>query len=362
MDYNSIRRRSREFKVGSVGIGGKKPISIQSMTNTDTRDKEATLNQVLRLAEAGCDIVRLALVDTEAAKTISYLKEKGITTPLVADIHFDYRIALAAIDAGVDKIRINPGNIGSRERTEAVVRACLDKNIPIRIGVNSGSVEKSILAKHGSATAEALVESALSHAKILEELDFHNIAISVKASNVPAMLRANRLLAEATDYPIHLGVTEAGARTRATVKSSVGIGALLSEGIGDTVRVSLTDDPVEEISLAREILEALELSQNPGMDIVSCPTCGRTRISLIDMLSDFEEKARAEGLFDMNIKVALMGCAVNGPGEAREADVGIAGGVGEGLIFKKGEIIRKVKEDRLVDELIREIKIMKEVK
>ena len=362
MDYNSFRRRSREFKIGSVGIGGSYPISIQSMTNTDTHDKAATLNQVLRLAEAGCDIVRLALVDTEAAQTIAYIKEKGIKVPLVADIHFDYRIALAAIEAGVDKIRINPGNIGSREKTEAVVRACLVKNIPIRIGVNSGSVEKSILAKHGSATAEALVESALSHAKILEELDFHNIAISVKASNVPTMLRANRLLAEATDYPIHLGVTEAGARTRAIVKSSVGIGALLSEGIGDTLRVSLTDDPVEEISAAREILEALELAENPGMDIVSCPTCGRTRISLIDMLSDFEEKARAEGLFDMNIKVALMGCAVNGPGEAREADIGIAGGVGEGLIFKKGEIIRKVKEDKLVDELIREIKIMKEVK
>lgn len=362
MDYNMIRRKTRSFKIGSVGIGGNYPISVQSMTNTDTHDKEATYRQTAELTEAGCDIVRLAIPDIEAAKTISYIKEKGIAAPLVADIHFDYRIALASIAAGVDKIRINPGNIGSRERTEAVVNACREKKIPIRIGVNSGSLEKAILEKHGGATAEALVESALSHLKILDELDFHDVAISVKASNVPTMLLANRLLAEKTDCPIHLGVTEAGARMQATVKSSIGIGALLSEGIGDTVRVSLTDNPIEEISAAKAILSALHIGEARGMDIVSCPTCGRTKISLIDMLSDFEGKVKKEGLSDMNIKVALMGCAVNGPGEARDADIGIAGGIGEGLLFKKGEIVRKIKEDRLVDELIREIKIMRDVK
>jgi (E)-4-hydroxy-3-methylbut-2-enyl-diphosphate synthase len=360
MDYNSFRRKSRSFKVGNVGIGANYPISIQSMTNTDTHDREATYRQVTALSEAGCDIVRLALPDIEAAKTIEYLKNRDVKIPLVADIHFDYRIALAAISAGVDKIRINPGNIGSRDRVEAVVNACRDNKIPIRIGVNSGSVEKKLLEKHGSVTAEALVESALSHAKILEEMSFFDVAISVKASNVPMMLRANRLLAECTDYPIHLGVTEAGARTRAIVKSSIGIGALISEGIGDTVRVSLTDDPVEEIAAAREILGALSVTDKKGMDIVSCPTCGRTKISLISMLSEFEEKAKAEGLLNYDIKVALMGCAVNGPGEAREADIGIAGGIGEGLLFKKGEIVRKIKEDRLVDELIAEIKLMRE--
>ena len=362
MDYNSFRRKSRSFKIGNVGIGGEYPVTIQSMTNTDTHDNEATYNQVMALERAGCDIVRLAIPDIDAAKTIANLKDRGVNIPIVADIHFDYKIALAAIDAGVDKIRINPGNIGDRKRTEGVVKACLDKKIPIRIGVNSGSVEKKLLEKYGAVTAEALVESALCHAKILEELDFHNVAISVKASNVPMMLEANRLLAKSTDYPIHLGVTEAGARTRAIVKSSIGIGALLSEGIGDTVRVSLTDDPTEEIAAAREILSALVLTEKRGMDIVSCPTCGRTKINLIDMLRDFETKAEEAGITDMNIKVALMGCAVNGPGEAREADIGIAGGVGEGLLLKKGEIVRKIKEDRLVDELIREIKLMKDVR
>ena len=362
MDYSLSRRKTREIKVGSVGIGGNYPITVQSMTNTDTHDVESTYRQVRELESAGCDIVRLALTDTEAAKTVGYLKDRGISIPIVADIHFDYRIALVAIEAGVDKIRINPGNIGDRKNTEAVVSACLKKGLPIRIGVNSGSVEKSIIEKHGGPTAEALVESALLHAKILEELDFYNTVISVKASNVPTMIKANRLLAESCDYPIHLGVTEAGARTRAVVKSSVGIGALLSEGIGDTVRVSLTDNPTEEIAAAREILSALMLTEKAGMDIVSCPTCGRTKIALIDMLSDFEYRVKKEGLSDMNIKVALMGCAVNGPGEAREADIGIAGGVGEGLLFKKGVTVRKIKEDKLVDELIREIKLMREEK
>ena len=361
MDYNSFRRKSREFKIGSVGIGGSYPISVQSMTNTDTHDAVATYLQAKALEEAGCDILRLAVSDVEAAKTIAYLKDKGISMPLVADIHFDYRIALASVDAGVDKIRINPGNIGGREKVEAVVNACRDKKIPIRIGVNSGSVEQGLLKKYGKVTADALAESAIGHAKILDELGFFDYAISVKASNVPMMIEANRRLAALTDAPIHLGVTEAGARTRAVVKSSIGIGALLSEGIGDTVRVSLTDDPVEEIAAAREILSALNLTEKRGLDIVSCPTCGRTKIALIDMLSEFETKAKDAGILDMNIKVALMGCAVNGPGEAREADIGIAGGVGEGLLFKKGEIVRKIKEDCLVDDLIREIKLMGDV-
>ncbi len=362
MDYTEIRRKSRSFKVGNVGIGGTYPISIQSMTNVDTHDTEAVFSQVKALSDAGCDIVRLAIPDMEAVRTVYALKERGVTVPLVADIHFDYRIAIACAEAGIDKIRINPGNIGKRSNTEAVVKACTDRKIPIRIGVNSGSVEKELLAKHGSATAEALVESALLHANILRELDFSDIAISVKASNVPAMLKANRLLAAKTDYPIHLGVTEAGARTRAIVKSSIGIGALLSEGIGDTIRVSLTDDPIEEIAAAKNIISALELADDRGMDIVSCPTCGRTKIDLISLLSEFEERAKREGLLGMNIKVALMGCVVNGPGEAREADIGIAGGIGEGLLFKKGEIVRKIKEDKLIDELIREIKIMKDGK
>ena len=360
MDYNGIRRKTRPVTVGKLGMGGEYPISIQSMTNTDTHDKDATLEQVRRLAEVGCDVVRLALPDVDSAKTIAYIKEKGIEVPLVADIHFDYRIALAAIDAGVDKIRINPGNIGSRERTEAVVRACLDKSIPIRIGVNSGSVEKSILEKYSRASAEALVESALSHVRILEELDFYDIMISVKSSDVMEMIRANRLLAASCDYPIHLGVTEAGARSRALVKSSIGIGALLAEGIGDTLRVSLTENPVEEIGAAREILSSLSIGERRGMDIVSCPTCGRTKIDLIRLVEEFESRTCTEGLSNMSIKVALMGCAVNGPGEAREADIGIAGGIGEGLLFKKGEIVRKVGEDKLIDELIREIKIMRD--
>ena len=356
MDYNSYRRKTSSFKVGDVGIGGSYPVSIQSMTSTSPYDLEATYGQIKRLEEAGCDIVRLAIPDIEAARVITEMKRRGITMPLVADIHFDYRIALAAVEAGADKIRINPGNIGSREKTEAVVRACKERDIPIRIGVNSGSVEKKILEKHGAPTAEALAESALYHADILRELDFDRIAISVKASSVPEMIKANRILAERTSYPLHLGVTEAGARERAAVKSSVGIGALLAEGIGDTVRVSLTEDPVREIYLAREILSSLGISERCGMDIVSCPTCGRTKINLISLVSEFEARAKELGLDKKNIKVALMGCAVNGPGEAREADIGIAGGIGEGLLFKKGVTVRKIKEDRLIDELIEEIK------
>ncbi len=360
MDYNSYRRITRSFSVGGVGIGGNSRISIQSMTNTDTLDSEATYWQIRALKDAGCDIVRLAVPTVECAQTFRDLKRRKIGIPLVADIHFNHKIALAALEAGADKIRINPGNIGDRAKIAEVVKACKERSVPIRIGVNSGSVEESILKKHGAPTAEALVESALYHASILEDMDFHDIAISVKASNVPVMLKANRLLAERTDYPLHLGVTEAGARTKALVKSSIGIGALLSEGIGDTIRVSLTDDPIKEIETAKEILIALELADKPSMDIISCPTCGRTRINLIPLLAEFEEKIKAEGLEDFGIKVAFMGCAVNGPGEAREADIGIAGGFGEGLLFKKGEVVRKIKEDRLVSELIREIKLMKE--
>ena len=327
MNYNEIRRKTRAVKVGNLTVGGDSKITLQSMTNTDTHDVEATYRQTIALADAGCDIVRITAPDVDSVKTFAELKRRGVTVPLVADIHFDYKIALAAVDAGVDKIRINPGNIGSREKTEAVVKACRERGVPIRIGVNSGSLEKSILEKHGAPTAEALAESALYHAALLEELDFRDIIISVKASNVPNMLRANRILAEKTDYPLHLGVTEAGARERALVKSSIGIGALLSEGIGDTLRVSLTDDPVKEISAAREILKALEILDEPGIDLVSCPTCGRTKIDLIPLLAELEKRLAAEGLDKLNLKVAVMGCAVNGPGEAREADIGIAGGV-----------------------------------
>ena len=358
MKYNDYRRLAREVSVGHVKIGGSSPISVQSMTNTDTHDIEATYRQVVALSDAGCDVVRITAPDIESVATFAELKARGVKTPLVADIHFNYKIALAAAKAGVDKIRINPGNIGSRDKVSEVVLACREREIPIRIGVNSGSLEESILKKYGAPTAEALAESALYHAAILEELDFRDILISVKSSDVQTMIRANRILAEKTDYPLHLGVTEAGAGERAIVKSSIGVGTLLSEGIGDTVRVSLTDNPIEEVYAARRILDALDLSECGGMDIISCPTCGRTKIDLIPLVREFEARATAEGIDRKNIKVALMGCAVNGPGEAREADIGIAGGVGEALLFKKGEIIRKINEKNIVDELIKEIKLL----
>lgn len=356
--YNDYRRVSREIRVGGVIIGGTSPISIQSMTNTDTHDIEATYNQVVRLQDAGCDIIRITAPDLESVSTFAELKSRGVDIPLVADIHFDYKIAVAVAKAGVDKIRINPGNIGNRDRVREVVAACKEYSVPIRIGVNSGSLESEILRKHGTPTAEALIESAIYHADLLRELDFHDIAISVKSSDVQTMIRANRILAAKTEYPIHLGVTEAGARDRALVKSSIGIGTLLAEGIGDTIRVSLTDDPIEEIYAARAILDSLSLSQSRGMDIVSCPTCGRTQIDLIKLVREFEDRVKSEGLDRKNIRVALMGCAVNGPGEAREADIGIAGGKGEALLFKKGQIIRKIKEESLISELIEEIKAM----
>ena len=352
------RRASREIRVKDVIIGGNAQISVQSMTNTDTHDVEATYNQIARLTDAGCDIVRITAPDIEAARTFEALKNKGVSIPLVADIHFNHEIAIACAELGADKIRINPGNIGDDAKVKAVVDACKRNHVPIRIGVNSGSLEKSILAKHGSPTAEALAESALYHASLLEKFDFEDIVISVKASDAVNMINANRILAERTPYPLHLGVTEAGGGSSAIVKSSIGIGTLLAEGIGDTVRVSLTDDPIEEIYAAGEILKALGLAKNPGMDIVSCPTCGRTKINLISLLADFKARVRAEGLDKLNLKIALMGCVVNGPGEAREADLGLAGGKGEGLIFKKGEILRKVDESRLIDELIREIRLL----
>ncbi len=359
MEYNSFRRKTVKVKVGNVEIGGDAPISVQSMTNTDIYDVEATYRQALELQNCGCDIVRFAIPDMQAVKTIAAVKEKGLEIPIVADIHFNYKIALEAAAMGVDKIRINPGNIGSSENVREVVKACKRRGIPIRIGVNSGSVEPSLLQKYGGPSAMALAESAINHAKILENADFYDIVISVKASNVPTMIEANRILAQKTEYPLHLGVTEAGARTSAIVKSSIGIGTLLSLGIGDTVRVSLTDKPTEEIYAAEQILSAIHLGRVDKMDIVSCPTCSRTKINLIKLVEDFENAAREEGLLDFGIKVALMGCAVNGPGEAREADIGIAGGEKEGLLFKKGKIIRKIREDNLTQELIKEIKEMK---
>ncbi len=358
MEYKDGRRVSRTVYVGGIPLGGAHRIPIQSMTNTDPHDLAATLAQARALEAAGCDILRLTVPDRAAADTLRALKTEGIRMPLVADIHFDYRLALAAIEAGVDKVRINPGNIGDRSRVRAVVDACRERQIPIRIGVNSGSLEKHIYEKYGAPTAEALAESALYHASLLEELSYENIAISVKASTVPVMIAANRILAKRTDYPLHLGVTEAGGGSRALIKSAVGIGALLSEGIGDTVRVSLTDDPVEEIAAARAILASLGLADKPGMDIVSCPTCGRTRIDLIALCRAFEARAAEEGLLSKNIKVALMGCVVNGPGEAAEADIGIAGGKGEALLFKKGKTVKKIPEQSVIETLIGEIKKM----
>ena len=351
----TARRRSNAVRVGKLTVGGDAPITVQSMTNTDPRDREATLRQVRALVERGCDLVRLAVPDRGAASIFSYLKEQGITVPLVADIHFDYKIALEAVAAGADKIRINPGNVGSRDNVAAVVRACRTAGVPIRIGVNGGSLERPLLEKYGAPTAEAIAESALGHAAILESLDFFDTVISVKSSDVKTMIDANRILAEKTDYPLHLGVTEAGGLKRGMIKGAIGIGTLLSEGIGDTVRVSLTADPLEEVAAAREILSALGLDPKAGIDVVSCPTCGRTKIDLIPLLAAFEKGLDERGLRKKKLKVAFMGCAVNGPGEAREADIGIAGGDGEALLFKRGETIAKYPADRIVEVLLDEI-------
>ena len=354
-----MRRKTPTGRIGRVCIGGDHPIAIQSMTNTDTKNIAATVAQIKALATAGCDIVRLTVPDLEAAETIRAIREEGLTTPIVADIHFDYRIALRCAEYGVDKIRLNPGNIGDDDRVRAVADACRSRRIPIRIGVNSGSLEKHILKKYGSPTPEALCESALYHASLLEKFDFNNIVLSIKASTVPDMIAANRMLAAACSYPLHLGVTEAGGAQMGLVKSAMGIGALLADGIGDTFRVSLTADPVQEIEAARKILTGLGVAGQCGLQIVSCPTCGRTQIDLIELHGRFEAAAREAGLMDMPCKVALMGCIVNGPGEAREADLGIAGGRGEALLFSRGEILGKVREADIIPTLIRKLKEMR---
>lgn len=340
----------RVVNVGTVPVGGEHPVSIQSMTNTDTRDVGATVAQIRRLEAAGCEIIRVAVPDMEAAEAVSAIK-KQIHIPLVCDIHFDYRLALECMKNGADKIRINPGNIGSKERVQQVVELAKSTQTPIRIGVNGGSLERELLQKYGGPTADALVESAMRHVEILDGLNFTDIIVSIKVSDVPTMLAAYRKFDRLTDIPTHIGVTEAGTLRGGLVKSAVGIGALLAEGIGNTMRVSLTADPVEEIAAAKDILRVLGLRRQ-GPELVSCPTCGRTQIDLIPIANEVERRlAKVE----KNIKVAVMGCAVNGPGEAREADIGIAGGNGEGLIFRHGEILRKVPEAELIDALMQEI-------
>ena len=356
MKYNEIRRKTRQVRIGNRSIGGEAPIAIQAMTKTDPHDAAATLAQVRSLEAAGCEIVRMTVPDLAAADTLWAVKNAGVSIPLVADIHFDYRIALRCAEVGVDKIRINPGNIGDAERVRQVADACRRRGIPIRIGVNSGSVEKALLAKYGGPTAEALCESALRHAALLEQCEFYDTVISVKASDPVTMIEANRLLAQRCDYPLHLGVTEAGSREAGLIKSAVGIGALLCQGIGDTIRVSLTDRPEEEIGAARKILSAVGVEGQCGMRIVSCPTCGRTKIDLIDLAERFERAVDYEGLRDVPVKVALMGCAVNGPGEASEADIGIAGGKGEALLFAHGQALEKIPEDAIIPRLIAEIR------
>ena len=360
MKYNEIRRKAKEVNVGNVKIGGTNPIAIQTMTNTDTLDSKATVAQIRAMEAAGADIVRITVPTVEAADTILHVKEAGIKVPIVADIHFNYKVALRCAELGFDKIRINPGNIGDDDYVRQVCDACQKKNIPIRIGVNSGSLEKHILEKHGSPTPRALVESALYHAALLERFDFHNTVISIKASTVADMICANRLLAESCEYPLHLGVTEAGGGNRGLIKSSIGIGALLCDGIGDTLRVSLTDDPVTEVHAAKQILRAVGMEGKCGLDIVSCPTCGRTKIDLISLVKRFEDAVRDAGLEDVPVKVALMGCVVNGPGEAREADVGIAGGIGEAVLFRHGQIVEKIPEADVIDRLLSEIRLLKD--
>lgn len=337
---------TKQINVGGVLMGGGAPVTIQSMTNTPTQDVKATLDQIRKLAAAGCEIVRVAVPDMEAARAVGKIKE-GSPIPVVVDIHFDYKLALEAIAAGADKVRINPGNIGGEDRVKAVAEACLLHNIPIRIGVNGGSLEKSILAKYGGICPEAMVESAFEHIRLLNKFDFDDICVSLKSSSVPITMRAYQLMGQESGYPLHIGVTEAGTVRMGTLKSAVGIGGLLALGIGDTMRVSLSADPVEEIYAAREILKAAGVRRE-GPELVSCPTCGRTKIDLIALANQVEERLKT---VDKPITVAVMGCAVNGPGEAAAADCGIAGGVGEGLLFQKGEIVKKVPQDRLVDEL-----------
>ena len=333
-----MRKNTREVRIGDVAIGGGSPIAIQSMTNTKTEDAAATVEQILKLEQAGCEIIRCAVPTMEAAEALSEIK-KRIHIPLVADIHFDYRLAIAAVEHGADKIRINPGNIGSEDRIRAVVNCCQERQVPIRVGVNSGSLEKHLIEKYGGVTAEGLVESALDKVAIIERMGYDNLVISIKSSDAVMCIRAHELIAEKTDYPLHVGITESGTVYSGSVKSAVGIGAILYQGIGDTIRVSLTGDPVQEVYAAKLILKTLGLRKG-GITVVSCPTCGRTRIDLI---------------IPLDLKVAVMGCVVNGPGEAKEADIGIAGGVGEGLLIKKGEIVKKLPENELLPALREEL-------
>ena len=337
---------TKQIMVGGVAIGGGALVSIQSMTNTRTSDVEGTLAQIRALASAGCEIVRVAVPDMEAARAVAKIKEHS-PLPVVVDIHFDYKLALEAIAAGADKVRINPGNIGGEERVKAVADACRQRNIPIRIGVNGGSLEKELLAKYGRVCPEAMVESAFGHIKLLNKFDFDDICVSLKSSSVPFTMKAYQIMSQESNYPLHIGVTEAGTVKMGTLKSAVGIGGLLALGIGDTMRVSLSADPVEEIYAARDILKAAGIRKD-GAELVSCPTCGRTRIDLISMAGEVEERLKN---INKDITVAVMGCIVNGPGEASAADCGIAGGIGEGVLFKKGQIIKKVPQDQLVDEL-----------
>ncbi|KKM11803.1 4-hydroxy-3-methylbut-2-en-1-yl diphosphate synthase [Clostridiales bacterium PH28_bin88] len=347
----STRRKTRLIHVGSLGIGGDAPISIQSMTNTDTRDVGATVAQIRDLEQAGCELVRVAVVDKDAASAIKSIK-KNISIPVVADIHFDYRLALKAMDSGVDGLRLNPGNIGGPDKVAQVVREARERRVPIRIGVNAGSLEKTLMEKYSGITPEAMVESALGHIRILEDMGFSLIKVSLKASEVPLMVQAYRRLAELVDYPFHLGVTEAGTVLRGSVKSAVGMGILLGEGIGDTMRVSLTGDPVHEVRVGYQILKALGLRER-GVELISCPTCGRCQINLVDVAEEVEQRLQH---VTTPVRVAVMGCAVNGPGEARQADVGIAGGKGFGLLFRNGEVVRKVAAHEMVPALLEEIK------
>lgn len=344
------RNQTREVKIGEHIIGGGHPIAIQSMTNTRTEDVAATVEQIHRLTRAGCEIIRCAVPTMEAAEALTEIKRQ-ITIPLVADIHFDYKLAIAAIRHGADKIRINPGNIGSTERVRAVVDAARERNIPIRVGVNSGSLEKELVEKYHGVTAEGIVESALDKAKLIEDMGYDNLVISIKSSDVMMCVKAHELIAEKTNHPLHVGITEAGTIISGNIKSAIGLGLILNQGIGDTIRVSLTGDPLEEIKSAKLILRTLGLRKG-GIEVVSCPTCGRTKINLIELANQVETMVSE---FPLDIKVAVMGCVVNGPGEAKEADIGIAGGIGEGLIIKHGEVYKKVPEDRLLSELRHEL-------
>ncbi len=359
MNYNDIRRKTKCIKIKDVEIGGNSDISIQSMTNTDTLDYISTINQINELSLAGCDIVRITVPTLEAASTIKKIKEAGITIPIVADIHFDYRIALECVKNGVDKIRINPGNIGEDWKVKEVTSACKSEGIPIRIGVNGGSLEKHILQKYSKPTPNALAESAFYHIELLEKFGFYNTIVSVKSSDVRNMILTNRIIAKNCDYPIHLGVTEAGDAYSGLIKSSAGIGALLCDGIGDTIRVSLTANPCEEIKAAKELLCSLGLYSKGSIQVVSCPTCGRTQIDLISLSNRLKDAIKDIETNGKDIKIALMGCVVNGPGEARECDFGIAGGKKEAVLFRRGEIVGKISEDKIIDTLLNEIENFK---